>query len=232
MDYSLTLSLYNFTGVAIDNLSVRSQDVVNNAASLSPVVVAPNTPETPQVYTADSGEFADYFLYLKYYAADGSSAPMTTPITSGTRAISVYFVNNNGIDFTRVLPQGGDITPYLYSSGYQRPGASIVYRDKYAPATSYNFGPRSIVVALPANRTITSLTQVPSIDWIDPIEPPEEASSYTWLLILIIIVVIILIIFVVIAAIAYKKSSKAQAMTMYYEPGMTTISSWETGMQM
>lgn len=189
MASALTVELYNFLGVPISNVSFS--EPVGTAGGVAPnvsemITIQPNTPDTPRAIASPDVFRAGTLLQLSYLGTNNTEIIMTTPFTVSTGSQRIYFVNNNNIDFPALRPRGGDITPYLYSNRYQVSGAFVVYQDRYAPASSYDFGPESIVVALAANENIKDLTLMNKIVWDD--------SLSGWLIALFVLLIIIMVI--------------------------------------
>lgn len=251
MTDQLAVNLYNFTGVAIDNITFLGKISADQNIAGLPFSLPPNAPGDPDLITMQDSRYIGYYLRLKYNVSDGINyVLMPFPTASGT--FTVYFVNDNGIDYPSLVGNNGDITPYLYSNGYQKSNALITNGTQYALATSYDFG-KAYVIAVPANPTIARLPKVDSIVWsgdgtkksgnagLDGIVTDKltdlgkekgkekakdltaEESSYWWILLLVLAIVAVII--MVVIGIAYKMRadhpSVATALASQVDPMVT-----------
>lgn len=223
MSKPLTINLYNFSGATVYNISFGGEtiDTTTNAVSnmtTATIILQPGTPSTPIIKKSDPAvSYQSYYLQMSYTTPSGTSVVQSVPISIDAEKVDVYFVNDNGIDYLALAPNGGDISSFTYSAGYRKSTALIAYKEQYAPASSYAFPAKSIVIAVANNKDITKLTKVTEIDWV------QESSSYWWILILIAVVVIILIVVAVIVVVAKKKSAKKDAIGVpMYTDVMTT----------
>lgn len=227
-----TVSWYNFTGATINNVLLGGQSTTNGIQMTSPIILSPNTPSTPKTSSINNGSSYSLTYVMLKYLDQSTSNPYyaSVPFPNVAGKVSVYFVNDNAIDYTKLVPLGGDITQYTYSSGYQKATALIAYKDRYALATSYNFGSSAIVIAVPANPTITTLTKVDTIDWTKETvdsgkkDDPEKDSS-NWVIILIAIIIILIVIAVAIG-IAYKVLTKNKDVATG-APEMDALVTWQ-----
>jgi len=201
MSEELKVSLFNFTGVTIDNLRFGGQVVADGNVQSGSIILEPNTPDTPMVLTGGDDNFQSYQLQLLYTSSNKTVVTYAVPLDVAAGNLSVYFVNNNGINYLSLLPGGGVISPYLYSNGYNTSVTYIAHAKQYAAADSYDFG-TSPVISVPANRNIKDLKMVDTIDWTD------DGSSYWWILLVIAVIVIILIVIAVIGVAVYKSRTK------------------------